>query len=232
MNKYCQKCSKQVDNEGQIFCGSCGARVLDRNDVRLRTIYQELTQTEKGIAIIGSIMFIFGLSILIIIPFQSMTSTRDVPARVLVSLLIVIVGGFINWMIYLRVENCRNIFFSFLGRNRNRLIVLSCIIGGLVAFDVAMAIRPSSLEGNQSQNSGNVGSDLLSINGSEIAQRLQAEVGDKYGAPINASCPNERLVVGDSIQCQVTFTDGSYREINVDVQNRGGNIYLEVGLPD
>lgn len=75
----------------------------------------------------------------------------------------------------------------------------------------------------------------LSVNGSELEGEIirQFRAADG-GTPLSdASCPNKRLVEGDSIVCRVTFQDGSFRDFALTVERAAdGQVAVEIDLAD
>lgn len=55
--------------------------------------------------------------------------------------------------------------------------------------------------------------------GDSVAYALEQQLLDSSGEPIaNASCPNERLTVGEDVGCRVTFDDGTFKDIVASVK--------------
>jgi len=71
----------------------------------------------------------------------------------------------------------------------------------------------------------------VTTTGSEISTELRKRLGDTQGAPVrDAYCPNERLVEGDTVTCRIVFGDGSYRDFDVTVGERDGDVHLEIDV--
>lgn len=79
---------------------------------------------------------------------------------------------------------------------------------------LVLALVLAGCGGSGSSHSGNRGQ---SLSGADIEQALAAQLTDRQGNPVLPSCPDERLVEGESIRCRVTFSDGSYHDFDVSV---------------
>jgi hypothetical protein len=67
-----------------------------------------------------------------------------------------------------------------------------------------------------------------SMTGDEIASALSSEFTDPDGKPILVECPNQRLVTGDTIECRVDYSDGSYHQITATLEANG---HVEIDTP-
>jgi hypothetical protein len=71
------------------------------------------------------------------------------------------------------------------------------------------------------------------VTGSAIEQALAEQLKDSEGNSVFPSCPNERMIVGDTIVCRVMFADGSYKDAGVALTgfHDGGTPEIEIGPP-
>ena len=74
--------------------------------------------------------------------------------------------------------------------------------------------------------------DSSYINGVDIAANLKQNMSDTNGIPLQSvDCPNERLAIGESVDCSVVFGDGSTKGITATFEGyNGGQPKINVGL--
>jgi hypothetical protein len=96
----------------------------------------------------------------------------------------------------------------------------------LRAFTLLVSILALAVAGC-GDGSGSSGSGR-SMTGDEIANTLSNEFTDPNGNPIMVTCPNQRLVVGDKIECRVDYSDGSYHQITATLEANG---HVEIDAP-
>jgi hypothetical protein len=108
--------------------------------------------------------------------------------------------------------------WNYVRSSRKRMV-----IAGAIVLVLIIAVGRAS-------NSGSSGSGDLQTTGNAIASELLAKLGDTQGQPLaNVTCPDERLVVGDSVDCTLYFQDGSFKAMPVVVQEQDGHIKLKIG---
>lgn len=80
---------------------------------------------------------------------------------------------------------------------------------------------------------GGPNGDTSFITGSELEREIARQFGEAgTGIPLaGASCPNIRLIGGDSIVCRVTFGDGSYRDMELSIKSAtDGGLSIQVDI--
>jgi len=101
---------------------------------------------------------------------------------------------------------------------------------GVVPLAAVLAL--AACGGGSSRNGDNSNAGRYDT-GADIERALSGQLTDKEGNRVLASCPNERVVEGETITCRVTFSDASYHDFTVTLTgfNPDGSVKIKLGVP-
>jgi ribosomal protein L37E len=102
--------------------------------------------------------------------------------------------------------------------------------GGRVAFLISLmlsAILVVAIAIVTTGGSGGGGSATQFATGQQVESAIDAQLSDRTSRPVTASCPDVRLVSGETVECTVVFSDGSYKTVTATLRENG---HFEVGI--